>query len=90
MAWTTTRRLFAALAVAILAGLLLTLIVFVLSLFYVLIVGHTTHIPGLIDFVSDDTTMSVQPADSISITFAVLALLSFPLTWHLFGKIRRR
>ena len=32
MAWTTTRRLFAALAVAILAGLLLTLIVFVLSL----------------------------------------------------------
>jgi hypothetical protein len=64
-------------------GIFFCLLGFVLALFYALAQGTTVHVRGLIDYVTADQSVSVQPAGSIPLTAIGLAVLSLPIAWLL-------
>lgn len=84
------RRILASALVSVLSGFFLTILIFMFALFYALARGKTTHIPGVIDYVSSSEAMSVQPDGALYITLIVLAIASFPIAWMISRKVSRR
>ncbi len=83
-------RLATSAGIAVLLGLLLCLVAFVLALFYAFARGTSLHVPGLLDYVSNSSMMSVQPASTIPVTFLILAVLCIPVGWKFATKASRR
>ena len=86
----TPKRVAGTVVVSGLVATLSTLIAFVIALFYGLITGRDTRLPGLIDFTRSAQAMSVQPSGRFGLTIAVLALALIPATWSLLGRSSRR